>query len=240
MYAGNGGGNADDCDPTDGPGVEVGIVTITRDGQDIVIEYDLNDPTDDGTYYSLHGIHTNLGGEAYAFKRKGRDAGPTLAPGQYNVKGDGNGENKGTMKVRANKIEKLVPLNAIFAIFHAEVEICTTEPVLNDPIVAAEGENENSRNNTEALKIDFKAYPVPFNNKVTIEYNFDFDTDVTIEVLDLKGRIYETITNNRYSKSTVKKVVIDMSRVKNQFLFVRVSSNSGSVVKKIVSDNKKW
>ena len=38
LYAGNGGGNADDCDPTDGPGVEVGIVTITRDGQDIVIE----------------------------------------------------------------------------------------------------------------------------------------------------------------------------------------------------------
>ena len=88
-------------------------------------------------------------------------------------------------------------------------------------------------------KIDFRAFPVPFDNEVTITYEFDYRTDVTIEFFDTKGLLVLTETNTRYVAGSTGRTTLDLSRTSNQVFYVKLTTNQGSVTKKIVSSGKK-
>ncbi|MBR9757703.1 MAG: T9SS type A sorting domain-containing protein, partial [Algicola sp.] len=83
--------------------------------------------------------------------------------------------------------------------------------------------------------VGFTAYPVPFEYEVNIAYYFDYSTDVTIEIFDTKGALIRKIVNRSYMPGTKGLETIDMSRTDNQLFFVRLSTNKGSLVKKIIS-----
>ncbi|WP_040254843.1 T9SS type A sorting domain-containing protein, partial [Psychroserpens mesophilus] len=108
-----------------------------------------------------------------------------------------------------------------------------------------EGENSGFSTDCEQLvrnveeKIDFKAFPVPFDNEVTITYEFDYRTDVTIEFFDTKGLLVLTETNTRYVAGSTGRTTLDLSRTSNQVFYVKLTTNQGSVTKKIVSSGKK-
>jgi len=89
--------------------------------------------------------------------------------------------------------------------------------------------------NTPSKTADFTAYPVPFNNEVFIKYNYNFDTDVKIEVFDIRGVRILTTTDKTYSSGTNGRTRLDLSNLDNQMFLVKVSTANGSVVKKIVS-----
>jgi subtilisin-like proprotein convertase family protein len=84
-------------------------------------------------------------------------------------------------------------------------------------------------------KMDFRAYPVPFENEVTIQYMFEYDTNVTIEMFDTKGLLVATKTNKNYMSGSTERVKFDLSRTAVQMLYVKLTTNQGSVTKKIVS-----
>ena len=44
------------------------------------------------------------------------------------------------------------------------------------------------------VELDFMAYPVPFDRDVNVKFNFEFDTDVTIEVHDTRGLLVKSMT----------------------------------------------
>ena len=90
-----------------------------------------------------------------------------------------------------------------------------------------------------ARNVDFTAYPVPFDNEVNIKYSFDYETDVTIEVFDLKGTLIKSDINNNYVKGTQDKTTLDLSKTANQLFFVRLTTSNGTVTKKIVSSSLK-
>ena len=82
---------------------------------------------------------------------------------------------------------------------------------------------------------DFTAYPVPFDNEVNVSYKFDYDTKVTIDVYDIKGTLVRSSVNTNYVKGTVERTTIDLSKADNQMYFVRLTTDKGTEVKKIVS-----
>ncbi len=91
---------------------------------------------------------------------------------------------------------------------------------------------------SEEEKIDFKAYPVPFDNEVTISYEFDYRTDVTIELFDTKGLLVSSVTNNRYVAGSSDSTKLDLTKTPSQVLYVKLTTNKGTVTKKIVSSGR--
>ncbi len=90
----------------------------------------------------------------------------------------------------------------------------------------------------EPIKIDFQAYPVPFDKEVTISYEFEFETEVTIEFFDTKGLLIAKRFNKNYVAGTKDQTYVDLSRYPNQMYYVKLTTNRGSVTKKIISSGK--
>jgi len=84
-------------------------------------------------------------------------------------------------------------------------------------------------------EMDFRAYPVPFENEVTIQYMFEYETDITIEMFDTKGLLVATKSSKDYVAGSTGKIKFDLSRTAVQMLYVKLTTNQGSVTKKIVS-----
>ncbi|SDB25611.1 protein of unknown function DUF11 [Flavobacteriaceae bacterium MAR_2010_188] len=84
----------------------------------------------------------------------------------------------------------------------------------------------------------FKAYPVPFEDELTIEYRFDYDTDVTIDVFDTKGALVKTNKKHNYRSGSNEKLKLDFSRHENQLYFVQIGTNREQIVKKVIRNGK--
>ena len=84
----------------------------------------------------------------------------------------------------------------------------------------------------------FIAYPVPFDNEINVSYLFDYNTDVVIEIYDGKGMILWENKSRNYSPGTSFKQNIDLSKIDQQILYVRVKTNKEVLVKKIVPITK--
>ena len=89
------------------------------------------------------------------------------------------------------------------------------------------------------VELDFMAYPVPFDRDVNVKFNFEFDTDVTIEVHDTRGLLVKSMTLNNVRANTEIKKSFDLSRAGDQLFYITVTTNQGSVTKKAVSSNMK-
>ncbi len=95
---------------------------------------------------------------------------------------------------------------------------------------SAPGEGE-----TMGVELDFMAYPVPFDTVVNVKFNFEFDTDVTIEVHDTKGLLIMSETLKGVRKGSDTKRKLDLSKGADQLFYITVTTNQGSVTKKVVS-----
>ncbi len=95
----------------------------------------------------------------------------------------------------------------------------------------------DSEVNGELKELDFKAYPVPFNKDVTLNYNFDFDTDVRVEVYDTRGLLVLTKEVKGYTKGSDVNLPLNISSGADQMYYVKLITNQGTVIKKIVSSN---
>jgi hypothetical protein len=81
----------------------------------------------------------------------------------------------------------------------------------------------------------FTTYPVPFKDQLTIKYNFDYISDVKIEVFDSQGiSVLSKADTNGYLN---KEVTLDLklNRGRDQVYVVKVTTNRGSSIKKVIS-----
>ena len=104
---------------------------------------------------------------------------------------------------------------------------------------APTGVNDQTSDDRMAMELDFTAYPVPFDRDVNVKFNFEFDTDVTIDIHDTRGLLVKSLSlTNVRAGSDVKKS-FDLSRAGDQLFYITVTTNQGSVTKKVVSSNMK-
>jgi hypothetical protein len=80
--------------------------------------------------------------------------------------------------------------------------------------------NENSHNS------DVKVYPNPANDKVYIE---TLAQTVNIEIYDIFGRRQVTMTPSHQGN-----VTIDVANLKSGIYFIKVNTNEGNIVKRII------
>uniref|UniRef100_UPI000558FCDF hypothetical protein n=1 Tax=Flavobacterium daejeonense TaxID=350893 RepID=UPI000558FCDF len=81
----------------------------------------------------------------------------------------------------------------------------------------------------------FDAYPVPFKDQLTIKYNFDYISDVKIEVFDSKGvLVYSMIDTGSYLG---KEVAVSFSSFleQQQVYVVKLTTSLGSSTKTVMS-----
>ncbi|MFV8373667.1 T9SS type A sorting domain-containing protein [Flavobacterium sp. LB2P74] len=81
----------------------------------------------------------------------------------------------------------------------------------------------------------FTTYPVPFKDQLTIKYNFDYISDVKIEVFDSQGVsvLSKTDTNSYMNKEVT--LDLKLNRGSDQVYVVKVTTNRGSSIKKVIS-----
>ena len=88
---------------------------------------------------------------------------------------------------------------------------------------------------SETSKAGFDAYPIPFKDVLTIRYKFDYISEVKIEVYNSNGILMiSKVDSNGYLNKEIR-LNIDSNREQEQVYVVKVTTNRGSNVKKIMS-----
>ncbi|MBA0885434.1 T9SS type A sorting domain-containing protein, partial [Flavobacterium undicola] len=81
----------------------------------------------------------------------------------------------------------------------------------------------------------FTAYPVPFKDQLTIKYNFDYTSDVKIEVFNSKGIIVYSMTDTDSFLGKEVTIIINNTLQQQQVYYVRLTTSQGSTVKSVMS-----
>ncbi|MET0946751.1 MAG: T9SS type A sorting domain-containing protein, partial [Flavobacterium sp.] len=85
-------------------------------------------------------------------------------------------------------------------------------------------------------KADFDAYPMPFKNYITIRYNFDYASDVKIELFNTSGVLLSSKTDTDSYSGKEYNFNIDFYVGKFQVYILKITTSKGSSSKKIISD----
>ncbi|MBF2710046.1 T9SS type A sorting domain-containing protein, partial [Flavobacterium soyangense] len=85
---------------------------------------------------------------------------------------------------------------------------------------------------TEAV---FEAYPIPFKDQLTIRYKFDYISDVKIEVFNSQGVLILAKTDAKGYLDKEITLNLNTSSEQEQVYVVKVTTNRGSSVKKVMS-----
>jgi len=82
----------------------------------------------------------------------------------------------------------------------------------------------------------FSIYPVPFKDVFTIKYEFDYPSEVKIQIFDTKGSLlqYENDTNPYLNKEV--SIRPKFNRGEGQMFFVKVITDKGVSIKKVISE----
>ncbi|WP_242121695.1 T9SS type A sorting domain-containing protein, partial [Aestuariivivens sediminicola] len=235
-------------------GTYVGDLVVTYEGGRVDFSYDIltwdhdkNPATDEVPLYLISEVHLFVGCDPYPTKANSEEY--TVAPGQYPYNAnipDGD-------YYPGWEAYKTGVTGSFYFIAHAV--ICDRDiPYPDDMHIPGEQRDYDdidlefnaSFMDTECTvntggwgkpdgKVNFTAYPVPFQNEVNIGYKFEYNTDVKIDVYDIKGALIRQAENTSYLKGTYDRTNIDLSGNDDQMYFVRVTTKEGTLVKKIVS-----
>ncbi|HEY4617281.1 MAG TPA: T9SS type A sorting domain-containing protein [Flavobacterium sp.] len=89
--------------------------------------------------------------------------------------------------------------------------------------------------NAVSSQDDFTAYPVPFKDVLTIKCNFDYDTDVKIEVFNSQGVLVLSKAESNVNFNQEIMLHLHTYKGQEQVYLVKVTTNRGSSVKKVMS-----
>ena len=90
----------------------------------------------------------------------------------------------------------------------------------------------------ESVETDVAVYPIPFTDVINIDYQFDYSSDVVIEIFDLGGNLLRTLKDSNVSRGSTTSIAVDFSISANQMYMVRVTTERETFVKQIVSSKK--
>jgi hypothetical protein len=215
-------------------GALVGTVTVNYTETEVTVTYNI----DEG--YVMSEAHVYVGCQPYPVKRRRN----TVAPGQYPFNPTFTGNVQEYSVVIENDREN--NRGGIYVIAHAvtcEV-ICMCSPseeeMCSDDNGGTEfmGEFACSANiitlsglrNTVRLRVHQNTGSEILN----VNYELDIDSDIKVEVLDLRGVVLKREFMKNYKAGSNETIQMNMSNVTDDILFVRLTSKEGVQIKKII------
>ncbi|MFV8351189.1 T9SS type A sorting domain-containing protein, partial [Flavobacterium sp. GT2P42] len=107
---------------------------------------------------------------------------------------------------------------------------------INGTVTIYNPSDPNARTvSTKTTTADFTAYPVPFKDVLTIRYDFDYTSDVNIEVFNVQGvMVLSKTETNAYLN---KEITLHLHTYKGQeqVYIVKLTTDRGSSMKKVMS-----
>ena len=254
LYAGAG-----QCDDTS-KGVEAGEVIINYDYESgtVTVTYDMT-----AYGYVMSSAHLYVGCEPYPITKKGKTSEPTVAPGQYPFKSSSPGYfdrfepdpiyvGRGTFYVIAHADVCTSENNENLEYYpqltsNSEIQLlqarkntmlqssCTSQATRNSKT------NEVAQDQSLELAVvssDVTVYPVPFTEVINIAYQFDYVSDVQIEIFDFKGKLLKTVYDTSVTAGSVTEIQVDFSLFANQSYILQIKTNRDKFVRQIISGRK--
>ena len=71
----------------------------------------------------------------------------------------------------------------------------------------------------------FTVYPIPFNDQITIRYNFGYQSNVTVEIFDYKGDLVHKYEDKNASLNKEYVLSMDFARSAGQLYIVKMTSD---------------
>ncbi|SDS03637.1 Ig-like domain-containing protein [Christiangramia echinicola] len=217
LYAG-----AAHCDPANG--TPVGTIDLSLDNGYLVVAFDLYDSSN--PYFDLGIVHVYAGCTQF----------PSYAgsPGQYPYPGT---------SVDGDTAEVRIPVTALsscggnfYLIAHTEVDVCEGENPETASII--ETTTQSISLSSKAVETSyFSVAPVPFQDNLTVRYEFDYTSDVRIQFFDLNGSLLRTYADKQVSNGDDTQINIDFALRANQVYIVRVETDRDSYSKQLLSGN---
>ncbi|PKH68739.1 hypothetical protein CXF59_00170, partial [Flavobacterium sp. ALD4] len=94
---------------------------------------------------------------------------------------------------------------------------------------------EDSSSTSKIELAGFTASPVPFEDQLTIKYDFDYRSDVKIEVFNVQGnKVLSKADTNSYLGKEVR-LNVNVNRGQEQVFVIKLTTNRGSSTKKVMS-----
>ena len=99
------------------------------------------------------------------------------------------------------------------------------------------GNNKGKGNNrSEASSDGFTVAPVPFKDNLTLKYNFDYTSDVVIEIFDISGNKVFKMKEKGVSAGNMSSINADFVRGQQMYI-VRVTTDRDKFEQKAISGN---
>ena len=223
-------------------GTDVGSVTVTYNEDDTVtFDYELS------VGFLLSQAHIYLGTEMYPVGNNGSE---TVAPGQYTFVDSELGN------VESYSVTLPAESTTLYVIIHGVVNdadcpdegcpdsdndgVCDTDDVCPgfDDTIDTDGDGipDGCDSGGGVFRTySFKLFPVPFDENITIQYRFDYETNVDIEVINTQGVKLARLNNENYNQGTVVNTPLSLSSYSDQLLFVRITTSKDQITKKVIS-----
>ncbi len=227
LYAG-----AEECGYSSN-GTNVGYVVIDYTGSEVTIVYILYQP------YVMSEVNAFIGCDSYPLDGEGMftadpalynyNSGPLEYATQYTI-GPVNVENTNGIHVITQAVTCVLNCDCLNLDYNPD-----SYP-LNDENNFIDCEDASLSTASISDSPTFEAYPVPFKNDLFINYKFYYETDVIIEVFDIKGALLKRRIDRNYNSGSKAETSIDFRGLSDQLYFIKLTTNKGTGIKKVVSN----
>ncbi len=199
-------------------GTHVGNAIVTYFGGTVTVEYDMFEG------FVLKEAHVYVGYDPYPVQ-KGKNGGPTVAPGQYNYNSGPLDNVDGLSDIVFDGLDG----SDVYIIVHGVA--CEAVCIWDEPEALAVGFYQNFASKGKKSGLielsdvnvnSLKAYPNPFSQEVTFEFVSRKDAHAVLEITNVLGQKVTTLMNRRVQEGVVNTVRYNPDNVQSGILIYRL------------------
>lgn len=84
-------------------------------------------------------------------------------------------------------------------------------------------------------KVDFVVSPIPFEDYITIKYLFNYESSISIQIFDVRGKILLEVKDDNAYLNKEFKIEMPTKLAPNEALFLNIKTEFGNLVKTIIA-----
>ena len=158
-----------------------------------------------------------------------------IGPDEYRNRNEANAAALALHDLFRRANERVCPLGNDSPSTSADTSILKlSDPEVEIPSVI-ESQKEEIISDSEVVN-GFNVSPVPFRESLSLQYDFDYVSDATIQMFDLQGRLLLTHREANASRGQITDLGINFRILPSQIYVIKVTTDRDVFTRKIVSD----